>query len=168
MNVLSPPSPLSVLYLFFFGNAETLPKKENHKEKQWFSLSVARECERSLWAEISQPLISIQPHLLLCLVVTWLLMCDWQAEASMLIGAFLQIFSAGWLNTWLMDRSGLHTGWVCLAYQGFSLCCGFDWDCDSNNHGEHFLCDDPGWLAGAGSIGFYFARYLGFRLCLPV
>lgn len=76
--VLSLPSPLSLLYLFFFFfcTAETLPKKENHKEKQWFSLTVARECERSFWAEISQPLISIQPHLLLCLVVTWLLMCD--------------------------------------------------------------------------------------------
>lgn len=34
------------------------------------------EHETGFGAKISQQLISIQPHLLLCLVVTWLLMCD--------------------------------------------------------------------------------------------
>lgn len=29
------------------------------------------------------------------------------------------------------------------------------------------LCDGLGWLAAAGSIGFYFARLLGCLSCLP-
>lgn len=49
-------------------------KKNPLKEKRF--LTGACECKRSFGAKISQPLISIQPHLLLCLVVTWLLMCD--------------------------------------------------------------------------------------------
>lgn len=34
------------------------------------------ECETGFGVKISQQLISIQPHLFVCLVVAWLLMCD--------------------------------------------------------------------------------------------
>lgn len=201
-QVLDIIMSLCMVLLYFhsciiLSKTETLQKKKKKnplKEKQWCFLTEACECKRSFGAKISQPLISIQPHLLLCLVVTWLLMCDWQASASVLIGA---VFFSGWLNTWLMDRSGLRVGWACLSRQIMrarikvsprvgrtlqkrcTLCSliwmlrslarilRFCWDCNSEKDSvdfSHFSVWWP-WLAGcSGEHWFLFCQIAGLPL----
>lgn len=65
--LLLPGSPSCVIFC---------KKKKKILSVQRFFPTGASECSRGFGAKISQSLISIQPHLLLCLVVIWLVMCD--------------------------------------------------------------------------------------------
>lgn len=163
------------------------------KEKQWFFLTGACECKRSFGAKISQPLISIQPHLLLCLVVTWLLMCDWQALASVLIGAgfyFIYLFlfrvAKHMADGQVWAVCGMRR-YFCLApdhtrpYQSSILCrphlggSQFKVSVETATLRGRIVklfaitqCDGIGWPAVASSTGLCFARLLGCLSYLPV
>lgn len=91
-----------------------------------------------------------------------------------------------------MDRSGLRAGWACLASRArlhallsklhlaalhltgqgarsHDMCGGLCFKVSVVTVISAISqCDGLGWLAVAGSIGFYFARLLGCLSCLPV